>query len=169
VTTAPTAPTTTGRPSVALSDPRDREQTQLTALAQRLLDDALARDPDAHGYPAEFVVLASGETIVLEVHGQSSATGHGKQGLRPDRAALLRRLDAAGFAVRLVFVEGVESRREAWLHDLPAAVPISLGLDGDPDSRRYGWPAKQLEKTRGPLVVPARVTERRLRAQETLA
>jgi hypothetical protein len=172
-TTAPSqassqASSRAARLSVALADPSDRERTRLTALAQRALEDALDRDPRVRAHPVEFVTLVSGETIVVEVHGQSSATGHGKQGLRPERVRHLRRLQDAGFPVLLVFVEGAESRREAWLHDLPPARPVSLGDPADPDTARYGWRARELGRVRGALTLPARVTERRERAAETL-
>lgn len=159
------------RPSVALADPADHEQTQLTAIAQRALETALESGEAIGAHPVQFVGLRSGETIILEVHGQSAATGHGKQGLRPGRIEFLRSLEReTGWPVLMIFVEGVTSWRSAFLRDLPAAQPISYGQDGDPDSRRYGWPAKDeaMEKRTGLLVLPASVPPRRERAQGAL-
>jgi hypothetical protein len=164
------APPAAPVPSLALVDASDTETTKLSGLTQRALHDALAavdpNEPGPRGFPVQFVRLRSGEMIVLEMRGQSSATGHGKQGLRPARINFLRRLDAAGFAVRFVFVEGVASRREAWLHDLPPASAIALGRDGDPDSERWGWYVGEMERQEGPFRLPARVTQRQRQAPD---
>lgn len=156
------------RPSVALTDPLDHEQTQLTVIAQRALEFALENSA-LGAHPVQFVGLEDGRTIILEVHGQSSVTGHGKQGLRPERLAFLRDLEArTQYPALLIFVEGYESWRMAWLRDLPSAVPISYGRDGEPGSRRYGWHVDELDKRTGPLMLPASVPPPRERAQGAL-
>ncbi|HEX7088704.1 MAG TPA: hypothetical protein VF192_01130 [Longimicrobiales bacterium] len=147
-------------PSVALYDPYDSEQTRLTHLAQRALEDALEGEA-LQGFPVQFVRLDGGEVVVVEVHGQSSVTGHGKQGLRPDRLAFLRGL---GYPVLLAFFEGIDSRREAWLHDLPEAQPISL----ETGNKRYGWPVSEMEKKSGLFRLPASVPAPVERAQGEL-
>jgi hypothetical protein len=79
------APPAAPVPSLALVDASDTETTKLSGLTQRALHDALAavdpNEPGPRGFPVQFVRLRSGEMIVLEMRGQSSATGHGKQGL----------------------------------------------------------------------------------------
>lgn len=158
--------------SVFLYDPGDTEVTQLTGLAHRAaraqVDSQVIAHPNVGAYPVQLMNLADGSLIAWEVHGQSSATGHGKQGLRPQRVELLRMLEAQGIPVLLTFVEGRNSWRQAWLHDLPAARPISLGQDGDPNSKRYGWPAHEFEKGNGSLDLPETVAAPRERAQEAM-
>jgi hypothetical protein len=145
------------RPSVALYDPHDREETALSGIALRAARAVL--DEAQGAYPVQLVVLESGDLVVLEIHGQSSVTGHGNQGLRPTRIALLRRLhDDHGLPSYLIFVEGHKVWRRSWLHDLPAAKPISHGLDGDPDSKRYGWSVAEMERVEGEIVLPDRVS-----------
>jgi hypothetical protein len=159
-------------PTVAISDPTDTEDTRLTTLARRALYAALRdADPNAvgpRGFPVELVVLRSGELVAVEMRGQSSVTGHGKQGLRPSRIEVLRRLQKFGIPVRLVFVEGVAARREAWLHDLPPAKCVARGATGDPDSSRWGWYVGHLDRIEGAFRLPDRVTERRTRPQADL-
>jgi hypothetical protein len=148
-----------------IADPTDQEHTTLTSLARTAVLEALAGAGRA--MPVEFVRLASGETIVLEARGQSSVTGHGRQGLRPERIAFLRELDER-FPVLLVFFEGATSRREAWLRDLGAATVVSKGEAGDPDSVRYGWSVQEMGKPAGRFELPPLVPERRVRAQAAL-
>lgn len=159
------------RPSMFLFDPLDSEETRLTQIAQRAAQAEVVSEAHVSGveaYPVQFVKLTSGETIVWEVHGQSSVTGHGKQGLRPERVEMLRQLAAAGYSVLIDFVEGFDSYRRAWLHDLGAARPISHGQDGDPGSKRFGWSVSEMDKCNGRLRLPMEVPARKTRAQEAL-
>lgn len=164
------------QPSVALYDPYDTEQTRLSGWARaalRYLLDGMARALGSRfqAFPVQFLRLADGTLVVLEVHGQSSVTGHGRQGLRPERLALLHTLNDKGIPVYLAFIEGMASWRGAWLHDLPEADPISWGEDGVPGSKRFGWHVDHLDAYKGPLTewLPAAVPPPRPRAQETLA
>lgn len=157
------------RASMFLYDPLDEEQTRLTRLAHRAAQSAILEEqPVVRATPVQFVQLASGETIVWEVHGQASWTANGRQGLRPERVAMLRQLNAAGYSVLIDFVEGAESYWRAWLHDLPEAQPITHGQDGDRGSKRFGWKCADLEKIEGRLVLPTEVPPRKARAQEAL-
>lgn len=107
------------------------------------------------GAPLIESVTVGGARFYLEVHGQSSVTGHGCQGLRPDRLDKIRALDAEA-PVRLAFCEGWGSWRCAWLRDLDARGParaIKLADAVDRDQMRYGWPVRWLEE-KGRLCVP---------------
>lgn len=158
------------RASMFLYDPLDTEQTRLTRIAHHAARAAVleGEGPTVEAHPVQFVRLPSGEMIAWEVHGQSSVTGRGKQGLRPERIAMLHQLAERGFAVLIDFVEGFDSYRRAWLHDLPVAKPISHGQDGDPASKRFGWPVEEMEKCHGVLRLPLEVPARKARAQEAL-
>lgn len=137
-------------PSVVLVDPFDTEDTKLTRIARRAVWTAIEdvvnpeipeRENDVRFTPVQFVE-AHGATFIVEIRGQSSYTGHGKQGLRPERLALLYHLQATtGIPVILVFVEGAESWRWAWLSALGPTQPIAQG-DGTAGSRRSGWPVR---------------------------
>lgn len=166
-------PETPARPSVFLYDPLDQEQTRLTALAHAAvkaeMDRAIAEE-NVRCWSVFFVELANKQLVAMCAVGQSSVTGHGKQGLRPGALALYRLLndqkDIDG--VYLVFVEGHSSWRGVWLHDLGQASPIQLTDASDPTSGRYGWSVRDMDKQTGPFVLPTHVPPPRERAQEGL-
>lgn len=89
---------------------------------------------------------------VAEVRGQSSATGHGKQGAHPAQLAQLREIREQ---VLIVFKDGgyVQS---VWLHD-PG--PEIVEIDKDAAHRRQGWWVREMarvpsEEFRWPTHVP---------------
>lgn len=155
--------------SYLLYDPKDTETTKLTHIAHAAGRAALSQM--ALAQPVQIALaFESQQPYVLEVHGQSSVTGHGKQGLRPRRLALLRILQGQGIPVLLVFTEGKAKHRIAWLHDLPKAQPISFGDDADREgTMRYGWHVSEfLTHLAEALPVIGTVPEPRERAQEEL-
>lgn len=165
-------PETPARPSVFLYDPLDQEQTRLTALAHAAvkaeMDRAIAEE-NVRCWSVFFVELANKQLVAMCAVGQSSVTGHGKQGLRPDRIAFLHELNERGLPVYLVFVEGMTAWRSAWLHDLPEAKPIAKGDRGARETMRYGWHVDKLIRSEGPLVLPGRVSPPKPKVQEALA
>lgn len=132
-------------PSFAVYERGDTEQTRLSALARAAFVEAVERD-DLEAHAVQLVKLPSGQTIVVEVRGQSSWTGHGRQGMRPGRAAFLR---DCGYPVLLVFVEGAVSYRWCWLSELDGGPAGRLGFD------RSGWDVSLMRKVEGPLRLPA--------------
>jgi hypothetical protein len=147
-------------PSFAIYERGDNEATKLSRYARRALRAAVEAD-NLEGFVVQNVRLKSGERIWVEMRGQSSFTAHGRQGLRPDRAAFLRDIQAerAGRrAVLLVFFEGESSWYWAWLHDLGEATAISLG-EGT-GAKRFGWYVSEMTKGDGEFRFPAGVTYR---------
>jgi hypothetical protein len=108
---------------------------------------------------AEIRVLFRDRGYVMVVRGQSSAAGHGKQGLSLERARFLRELDTE-IPVWLVFIEaGGKTYWSGWLRGLPDAHPISKVVGEE----RYGWNCRtdpdawDAELVRGvtPLALPS--------------
>lgn len=115
------------------------EATQLTPVAYRETTAILGRVVEMALNPAE---AQDGTPFYLHVMGQSSAGGHGKQGLHPDRVKALRHLDEHDRPVFMAFCEGVDSWHGEWFRVLDAQGPADCvyhGEDGDPTSRRWGW------------------------------
>lgn len=77
---------------------------------------------------------------VVEVRGQSSASGHGKQGALPSHIAELREI---GWPVLMVFVDG---GRVQWMWLDDPDVPIA-NVDLDPAHRRMGWFVRDMNNT----------------------
>lgn len=135
---------------VTINSP-DNEWTAVTHIAYEVVADHIA----GRGLVAravEFVRLASGEMVILEARGQSSVTGHGRQGISPDRISFLRSLSACtGYPVLFVFVEGYQSYEYAWLHDLRDGRAVA------PD--RFGFRVKDMTVVRDePFALPTSVT-----------
>lgn len=89
---------------------------------------------------------------VAEVRGQSSATGHGKQGAHPSQLAQLRDIREQ---VLMVFKDQGKVQ-SVWLHD-PG--PEIVEIDRDPAHRRQGWWVREMqnvpaEEFRWPVYVP---------------
>lgn len=110
---------------------------------------------DAHGWALQRAVEQFGEVpyalggsrlrlllpapYVAEVRGQSSATGHGKQGAHPDRIAEARALE---YPVLMVFKDqGIIW--SVWLHN-PG--PDIVWITHDPARKRQGWWCKQMAR-----------------------
>ncbi len=69
------------------------EATKLTRIAWQVAGEVF-RGGVALVAPLLETEAVDGTRFYLEVHGQSSVTGHGNQGLRPDRLDRIRILDA---------------------------------------------------------------------------
>jgi len=142
--------------SAVLTDPADTERTTDTEQAHAFAAEAL-RAGDFRTAPVQLVWHpASGLCLILECRGQRSATGHGKQGLHPERGALLEAAQEAGLPVRLAFLDRT-SWQQAWLEELPDAVPISLANGA---GRRFGWRVDDFPD-RGDLILPKEYAPRR--------
>lgn len=127
----------------------DGEWTGVTRIAYEVLVGYLRRD-GLRAYAVEFVRLASGEWVILEVRGQSSVTGHGRQGVTTDRLAFLRELGER-YPVLFVFVEGYQSYEWGWLHDLRDGLAVAPS--------RAGFRVRDMTVVRGEdFVLPDRVT-----------
>lgn len=132
------------------------EVTRLTRIAFEEAEALIGRQVRAALIPCE---AEDGTPIYLYVMGQSSVTGHGKQGMNPNRVAGLLRLDRAVRPVRLAFCEGYGKWACGWLRVLDAQGPadcISQGDPANPDSKRYGWQRRRLEDDGAlkPLALP---------------
>ncbi len=140
----------------------DDERTELTDFAKRFATRsvelaAAAGEIDGWRFAeggAVLRILANG--YVTEFRGQSSATGHGKQGSDPRRIAALR---AIACPVRIVFIDArneidqEQKWQEVWLgreHGEPEVVEI----DKATTHRRQGWRVAELRRGSGPVDFP---------------
>lgn len=114
-----------------------RAKTEAANLADELSDDEQARFRTA-----QFVEIG-GETILLEVVGQTPDLVRYRQGLRPERLAFLYRMERAGIPVLLAFYHGFWEL--AWLASLPEPESIARSRDGDRETARVGWYAGEDE------------------------
>lgn len=150
----------------------DDETTELTEFAKRFAKRSAICAAAAEEINRDYLYAEGGAALrvlangyVTEFRGQSSATGHGKQGSDPRRIAALRRLPCP---VRLVFIDArneidLEQKwQEVWLgreHGEPDVVEI----DKATTHRRQGWRVSELRRGAGlvdfpetaPVVVPA--------------
>lgn len=162
--------------SYLLYDPTDTERTRLTEIAHEAARHAIEGNGIRTAALQWAFTKETHELYILEVHGQSSATSHGWQGLRPGRLSALRELNARGIPVLLIFCEGARTFKVAWMHDCGQAKVIAVG---DPANRektaRYGWYAGQ-DPQKGEVVfevhrefpVIDRVSKPKARLQEQL-
>lgn len=133
----------------------ESEVTRLTKLAYEEAGALLGTTVVAPLLRAE---AEDGTAIFLYVMGQSSVTGHGRQGMHPTKVEGLRRLDRAR-PVRLAFCEGRGKWACEWLRVLDAQGPADCVAQGDPadaSTKRYGWLRRRMENggALGPLELP---------------
>jgi hypothetical protein len=144
--------------SAFLYDPNDTERTNQTVAAYVAGIDTMENSPAVLETGPVQVVHSAGSMYVLELHGQASATAHGKQGLRPERLALLHYIEEAGLPVLLAFRDG-GTWQWGWLSELGQAQPITYGEAGAEASKRYGWPVSAFRRE-PPVPLPEEVDAR---------
>jgi hypothetical protein len=121
------------------------EKTRLTHIAFEEAGALVGKEVPAALIPTE---ARDGTPIFLHVMGQSSAGGHGKQGLHPRRVDRLRVLDQKERPVLMAFCEGYGAWHWEWLRVLDAQGPADCvygGEDGAPEGKRWGWFKRRLE------------------------
>lgn len=123
--------------SHALVEAGDAEDTEWTGEAKELFREAFVEDEHAHC--VQLTRYGGTDLIAVEAHGQAPDPNRHRQGLRPERLAMLYALDNAGIPVLLAFYHG--HWEVAWLRDLGEYEVIAHPKDGDRDRARYGWPA----------------------------
>lgn len=129
------------------------EATKLTAIAFEEAGRLVGRD-DVQAALLRAYAL-DGTPFYLHVMGQSSAGGHGKQGLHPDRVDRLRHLDGVDAPVLMAFCEGRGKWHWEWLRVLDAQGPANA-VDRAVGHKRFGWAKRRFfgGGVNRPLVLP---------------
>lgn len=130
------------------------EVTKESVAAHRAAIETIQGDsPRFLTCPVQLLMDRSTEFLyAVEVRGQSSVTGHGKQGLRPLRGAMLERLNETGIPVYFAIKDG-NKWRLAWMSELGPSVAISHGEAGAKETARAGWPVSEF-RTEKKLILP---------------
>lgn len=133
----------------------DSEVTKESVAAHRAAVEAIVGEDDSRFLtcPVQLLMDRSTEFLyAIEVRGQSSVTGHGKQGLRPLRGAMLERLNETGIPVYFAIKDG-HKWRLGWMSELGPSVAISHGEAGAKETARAGWPVSEF-RTEPELILP---------------